>query len=182
MTHTNVIFFSFLQRSQYLNRYISIFFSCIVFGPGHPSPGLGCSACRFCTKKKKKRHTYIHKNASSPGAEGRGPGTVPQAGSGGAGRRLGRVHSSVSSHPQSPSCNVLLFVMVEQLCVNISKSLKKPETQLHPVLVISPPCGSCPWRRQVLRSFGGGWSPARGSLDIGRASAHCCSPGRLSLG
>ena len=67
---------------------------------------------------------------------------MPQAGSGGAGRRLGCVHSSVSSDPQRPSCNVLLFVMVEQLCVNISKSLKKPETQPHPVLVISPPCGS----------------------------------------
>lgn len=67
---------------------------------------------------------------------------MPQAGSSGAGRRLWRVHSSVSSHPQSRSCNVLLFVMVEQLCVNISKSLKKPETQLHPVLIISPPCRS----------------------------------------
>lgn len=67
---------------------------------------------------------------------------MPQAGSGGSGRRLGHVHSSVSSHSQRPSCNVLLFVMVEQLCVNISKSLKNPEIQLHPVLVISPPCGS----------------------------------------
>ena len=147
-----------------------------------PPQAWGALRADFVQKKKKKdTHTYT-RMLPSPGAEGRGPGTVPQAGSGGAGRRLGRVHSSVSSHPQSPSCNVLLFVMVEQLCVNISKSLKKPETQLHPVLVISPPCGSCPWRRQVLRSFGGGWSPARGSLDIGRASAHCCSPGRLSLG
>lgn len=38
---------------------------------------------------------------------------------------------------------MLLFVMVEQLCVNISKkSFKKPETQLHPVLIISLPCRS----------------------------------------
>ena len=65
-----------------------------------------------------------------------------EAGSAQAGASGGRVHSSVSPHPQPPSCNVLLFVMVEQLCVNISKSLKKPETQPHPVLVISPPCGS----------------------------------------
>lgn len=71
---------------------------------------------------------------------------MPRAGSGRAGRRLG-LYIAVfllipSVRPQLPSCNVLLFVMVEQPCVNISKSLKKPETQLYPVLVISPPYGS----------------------------------------
>lgn len=100
---------------------------------------------------------------------------VPQAGSSGAGRRLRHVHSSVSSYPQRPSCNVLLFVMVEQLCVNISKSLKKPETQLHPVLVISPPCGSqaAVVEEASAQILWGRLKPARVSLDLGRASA-CC--------
>ena len=88
-------------------------------------------------------HTHTHTQVCFPAqelkGEGRGPcrrlGPAAQAGASG-------VYIAVSSHPQSRSCNVLLFVMVEQLCVNISKSFKKPETQLHPVLIISPPCRS----------------------------------------
>lgn len=70
--------------------------------------------------------------------------------------------------------------MVEQLCVNISKSLKKPETQLHPVLVISPPpCGSqaAVVEEASAQILWGRLEPGRGSLDLGRASACCFSPG-----
>lgn len=143
MTHTNVIFFLLSSEKPILESlYFYFFFSCVVFGPGHPSPGLGCSECRFCTnKQKKKTHTYTQERfpAQELRGEGRGPcrrlGPAAQASASG-------VYIAVSTHPQSPSCNVLLFVVVEQLCVNISKSLKKPETQPYPVLVISPPCGS----------------------------------------
>lgn len=135
-----MIFFLLSSEKPVLESlYFYFFFSCVVFGPGHPSPGLGCSACRFCTKKK-DTHVYT-RTLPSPGAggEGRGPcrrlGPAAQASASG-------VYIAVSTHLQSPSCNVLLFVVVEQLCVNISKSLKKPETQPYPVLVISPPCGS----------------------------------------
>lgn len=109
---------------------------------------------------------------------------MSQAGSGGAGRRLRRVHSSVFSHPQRLSCNVLLFVMVEQLCVNISKSLKKPETQLHPVLVISPPCGSqaAVVEEASAQILWGRLEPGRGSLDLKRASACGFSPSRVGWG
>lgn len=77
-TH-NVIFFLLSSEKPVLESLYFYFFSCIIFGPGHLSPGLGCSACRFCTKKK-DTHTYTIRSPS-PGAEGRGPGMVPQAGS-----------------------------------------------------------------------------------------------------
>lgn len=89
--------------------------------------GGGDSVCRFCAKKKKKSHTHTHTpTQGTPGwGEGRGQraaGWVRRC----SGRRLWRVHSGASLHLSiGPSCNVLLFVMVEQLCVNISKSCKK---------------------------------------------------------
>lgn len=125
-----------------MNRYISIFFLYSIWsGPSLPRPGVLCVQTLY-----KKRHTHLHNNDPQPRSGGARARTGRQAGSGGwvrgAGPRLGRVHSRVSPRPQRPSCYVLLFVMLEQLCVNISKSLKNPETQPYPVLVISPPRGS----------------------------------------
>lgn len=76
---------------------------------------------------------------------------------------------------------MLLFVMVEQLCVNISKSLKKQETQPHPVLIISPPCGSqaAVVEEASVQVLWGRPSQGRGSLYFGRASALCFSPDRV---
>lgn len=128
--------------------------------------------------KKKDTHTHTIM-IPSPGAEGRGPGMVPQAGSSAQAGASGVYIAVFPIIPPRQSCNVLLFVMVEQLCVNIWKSLKKPETQLHPVLIIPPPCGS---QAAVLEEASaqilwGRLEPGRGSLDLGRASACCFSPG-----
>lgn len=123
-----------------MNRYISIFFSPVLYLVRAILPQ-AWGALRADFVQKKKTHTYTQERfpAQELRGEGRGPcrrlGPAAQASASG-------VYIAVSTHPQSPSCNVLLFVVVEQLCVNISKSLKKPETQPYPVLVISPPCGS----------------------------------------
>lgn len=142
MTHTNVIFFfSFLQRSQYLNPYISIFFHVLYLVRAIVPQAWGALCADFVQTHTRAhtQHAQVCFPAQELKGEGRGPcrrlGPAAQAGASG-------VYIAVSSHPQSRSCNVLLFVMVEQLCVNISKSFKKPETQLHPVLIISLPCRS----------------------------------------
>lgn len=107
-TH-NVIFFLLSSEKPVLESLYFYFFSCIIFGPGHLSPGLGCSACRFCTKKDTHTHTIM---IPSPGAEGRGPGMVPQAGSSAQAGASGRVHSSVSYHSPASVSPVTCFCLL----------------------------------------------------------------------
>lgn len=67
---------------------------------------------------------------------------MPQAGSGAQAGASGLYIAVFLLIPSVRPVTCFCLLWLEQLCVNISKSLKKPETQPHPVLVISPPCGS----------------------------------------